>query len=253
MLGFLPYQEIPLPEALLLDRPVADLVPMLRPYNRSRRSVGRPSRLKLAGLLSLALHAELLAVTFLWFHRATPIVDAPDQPATVELVLDRDNVPGLIPSPKSAPHADTAAPPVEHAQADEALPSPPVPPPAPPAENSREAPQITIGGNNSDTNTFVTSFGPYVVPATVDSRYHNRNPIYPAAAARRAEEGTVMLLIHVSPDGLTSGVDIAETSGYPDLDQAASDAVSSWHFLPAVKDGKPMPFDMPLRIVFHLD
>jgi protein TonB len=142
---------------------------------------------------------------------------------------------------------------VEHAQADEALPSPPVPPPAPPAENSREAPQITIGGNNSDTNTFVTSFGPYVVPATVDSRYHNRNPIYPAAAARRAEEGTVMLLIHVSPDGLTSGVDIAETSGYPDLDQAASDAVSSWHFLPAVKDGKPMPFDMPLRIVFHLD
>jgi protein TonB len=61
------------------------------------------------------------------------------------------------------------------------------------------------------------------------------------------------LLIHVSREGLPSSIDIQETSGYPDLDQAASDAVSSWHFLPAVKDGKPISFDMPLRIVFQLE
>jgi protein TonB len=207
----------------------------------------------LAALLSLVLHAAVFAGLLLWFHRAPPVADAPDQPATVELVLDHNNVPGLTQSPQSAPHADTAAPPVENSQADEALPLPPEPPPAPPAERSVEAPQITIGGNDSDSNTFVTSFGPYVVPATVDSMYHNRNPIYPAAAARLAEEGAVVVLIHVSPEGLPSSVDIQETSGYPDLDQAASDAVSSWHFLPAVKDGKPIPFDMPLRIVFHLD
>jgi protein TonB len=253
MLGILQYRKIPMPEALLLDRPIADLVPTIGSESRLRRGVGRSWRLRLAGLLSLVLHAALLAGILLWFHGATRVADAPDQPATVELVLDHGAIRGLTPSSKSAPSADTAAPPVEHAQADEALPLPPVPPPAPPAERSQEAPQITIGGNDSDTNTFVTSFGPYVVPATVDARFHNRNPIYPAAAARLAEEGAVILLIHVSPEGLPSGVDIQETSGYPDLDQAASDAVNSWHFLPAVKDGKPIPFDMPLRIVFHLD
>lgn len=228
-------------------------MPTIGPAIRSRRSVGRPSRLKLAGLLSLALHAALLSGFLLWFRRAMPVADAPDQPATVELVLDHDNVPGLTPSPKSAPHTDTATPPVEDSLSDDALPLPPVPPPAPSAERSQEAPQITIGGNDSDTNTIVTSFGPYVIPATVDAKYHNRNPIYPAAAARLAEEGAVILLIHVSPEGLPSSVDIQESSGYPDLDRSASDAVSSWHFLPAVKDGKPIPFDMPLRIVFHLD
>lgn len=242
-----------MPEALLLDRPIADLVPTIGSENRSRRSVGRPSRLRLAGLLSLVLHAALLAGLVLWFHHAPPLADAPDQPATVQLVLDRDNIPGLTPSPKSAPHADTTAPPVENSQSDAALPLPPVPPPAPPAETSQEAPQITIGGNDSDTNTIVTSFGPYIVPASVDARYHNRNPIYPDAAALLAEQGAVILLIHVSPEGLPSGIDIEQSSGYADLDRAASDAVSSWHFLPAVKDGQPIPFDMPLRIVFQLD
>lgn len=250
MLGFLQYREIPMPEALLLDRPIAGLV-TIRPYKRPRRGVRRPTRLTLPGLLSLALHAALLAGILLWFQRAKPVADAPDQPATVELVLNRNNVPGLTPQPKSAPHNDKAAPPVQASQADEALPSPRVP--APPSERSQEAPQITIGGNNSDTNTFVTSLGPYVVPATVDSLYHNRNPTYPAAAARYGEEGAVVLLIHVSREGLPSRIDIQETSGYPDLDQAASDAVSSWHFLPAMKDGKPTTFDMPLRIVFRLE
>jgi protein TonB len=251
MLGFLQYREIPMPEALLLDRPIADPVPRIRPDNRSRRRARRPSRLTWPGVLSLALHAALFAAILLWFQRARPVADAPDQPATVELVLDRDNVPGLTPTPKSAPHSDTAAPPVQDTQTGEALPSPRVA--APPSERSQEAPQIIIGGNNSDTNTFVTSFGPYVVPATVDSRFHNRNPTYPAGAARLAEEGAVTLLIHVSREGLPSSIDIQETSGYPDLDQAASDAVSSWHFLPAVKDGKPISFDMPLRIVFQLE
>jgi outer membrane biosynthesis protein TonB len=37
------------------------------------------------------------------------------------------------------------------------------------------------------------------------------------------------------------------------LDSAARDAVLSWHFLPAVKDGQPISFDMPLRVMFRLD
>ena len=63
----------------------------------------------------------------------------------------------------------------------------------------------------------------------------------------------MILLIHVSPLGLPVGVDIAESSGFVLLDRAASEAVWGWHFLPAVRDGQPMAFDMELRVVFHLD
>jgi protein TonB len=70
---------------------------------------------------------------------------------------------------------------------------------------------------------------------------------------RRAEQGAVMLLIHVSVDGLTAGVEVLQGSGYVALDRAAQDAVMAWRFLPAVKDGQPIPFDMKLRVVFHLD
>ena len=37
------------------------------------------------------------------------------------------------------------------------------------------------------------------------------------------------------------------------LDNAARDAVMGWHFLPAVRDGQAIPFEMQLRVVFHLN
>jgi protein TonB len=91
-----------------------------------------------------------------------------------------------------------------------------------------------------------------VIPASVDAKYHNREPVYPADAARRFEQGTVILLIHVSEQGLPIGVDIEQTSGFASLDRAARDAVMTWHFLPGIRDGRPIAFDMALRVVFHL-
>jgi protein TonB len=242
-----------MPGALNLDRPVTSLVPVIGADSRPQSTGGRSSRLKLAGLLSLTLHATVLMCLLSWFNRAPRIAEPPEHEVAVELVLDKANVPGLTPRPAPAPRTEPTQPAIEQSKADDVLPAPPPPPPAPPAEHPQEAPQITIGGNNSDTNTIVTSIGPYVIPASVDSKYHNRNPIYPAAAARLGEQGAVILLIHVSAEGLPTGIDIEQSSGYESLDQSARDAVSSWHFLPAVKDGQPIPFDMPLRIVFHLE
>ncbi len=80
----------------------------------------------------------------------------------------------------------------------------------------------------------------------------NRQPIYPADAVRRGEQGVVTLVIHVSPAGLASGVAVAQSSGFLLLDRAARDAVEDWHFLPAVRDGRPIAADMPLRVRFEL-
>ena len=63
----------------------------------------------------------------------------------------------------------------------------------------------------------------------------------------------MVLLIHVSPEGLVSGVDVVQSSGFAALDRAARDAVLTWHFLPSVKDGQPVPDEVPLRFVFALD
>ena len=44
-------------------------------------------------------------------------------------------------------------------------------------QRAQEAPQIKLGGN-SDTNAIVIA-GPHVIPASVDARFRNREPVYP--------------------------------------------------------------------------
>jgi periplasmic protein TonB len=195
----------------------------------------------------------VLALLLTSFQRPPLIPEPPDQVATVELVLNHAEMPGLTPQPQSQQQPEKPQPTQKEETAAEPLPTPPAPPPVPPAPPAPEAPQINIGGNESDSNTLVTSMGPFVIPAGVDTKYHNRHPIYPEEAARLGEEGAVVLLIHVSPQGVPSSIDIVESSGYDSLDQSARDAALTWHFLPAMKDGLPVPFDMPFRMVFHLD
>ncbi len=216
------------------------------------------SGLALAALLSFFLHTVVLASLLPWFGRS-PVAEVPQTEGAVELVMLEQQ--GTAPAePEPAPPAPAPAPPQEPQAKEEPLPSPtpPAPPtaapvsePVPPVQRVPEAPEINIGGNDSDTNAMVIA-GPNVIPASIDATYRNREPVYPLEAVRRAEQGAVILLIHVSPDGLTAGVDVAQSSGFVVLDRAAEDAVWNWHFLPAVRNGRPIPFDMKLRVVFHL-
>ena len=239
---------------------------------------GRTSRLRLAGLLSLLLHAALLACLLLWFRHPPSSSEASDAQGAVELVmLEQQGTGPTAAPPEPTPDAAAPAPPIQPAMPavpvpdtetpEEALPLPvpPVPPappasappgvppaPRPPVQRVEEAPQINLGGTDSETNAIVIA-GPHVVPASVDAKFHNREPAYPREAVRRAEQGAVILLVHVSPDGLPVGVDVALSSGFVLLDRAAREAVMDWHFLPAVQDGRAIPFDMKLRVVFQLE
>lgn len=246
---------------------------------RLRRHDGRTSRFRVAGPLSIGLHAVLLAGLLLWFRHTPTSDNAPPTSGAVELVMVEqkgDGVPTAPPEPAPAIAAPEppppqlpappapeppAPPPPDTATTDEALPLPPIPPPSappsvpspapPPVPRAQEGPQIKLGGN-SDANAIVIA-GPGVIPASVDAKFHNREPLYPPEAVRRAQQGAVILLIHVSPQGLPFGVDVAESSGFLLLDRAARDAVMGWHFVPAVQDGQPIPFDMKLRVVFNLE
>ncbi len=176
------------------------------------------------------------------------------------LADQQPSLPPPLPSPDAEKlpqsRAETPATAASSADASATVASPArpevAPPPAPaPAPTAAPGPELNLGGTDSLTNA--TARGPDVIPAKVDAHWRNREPVYPPAAAVRGEHGMVLLLVHVAADGLAAQVDVAQSSGFALLDRSAREAIGTWHFLPALKDGQPVPFEVPLRVVFRLD
>ena len=67
------------------------------------------------------------------------------------------------------------------------------------------------------------------------------------------ETGRVLLRVKVSADGLPSEVEIAQSSGYPRLDNSAREAVLGWKFIPARQGEKPVAASVNVPIVFKLN
>jgi periplasmic protein TonB len=157
------------------------------------------------------------------------------------------------PAPPVAESVDPVPPPpaeqqpTKEAKADAKPPPQPTPPPSPP--KAPEAPVFDLAGTESESNAEV--LGGHVIPASPDNRFRNRPPIYPYEAAIHGDHGSVLLLIRVSDAGLTTGVQVVESSGVVALDQAAIAAVRKWRFRPALREGRAVPFDMPFRFVFE--
>jgi protein TonB len=166
-----------------------------------------------------------------------PPPPAPDMPTTDQALL-------LPPPPPATAPPAPPQPPSPARQAHPAAASPPAP-------NINLSPEINLGGTDSLSNVLVS--GDQVIPAGPDPKVHNREPVYPLEAARRGEHGTVLLAIHVSPEGLADDVMVARSSGFRALDRAARDAVATWRFVPAVRDGQAIASVMTLRVVFDLN
>jgi protein TonB len=66
----------------------------------------------------------------------------------------------------------------------------------------------------------------------------NPPPAYPAVARRRAEQGTVTVSVLVGADGSVERAEVADSSGFDTLDDAALETVRSrWRFVPARHGG----------------
>jgi periplasmic protein TonB len=63
--------------------------------------------------------------------------------------------------------------------------------------------------------------------------------------------GTVILGLTVGPDGVPHDI-VVSHSLRPDFDEAATNAVKSWRFLPAKRDGKPVAVHIDVEVTFHL-
>jgi len=66
----------------------------------------------------------------------------------------------------------------------------------------------------------------------------NPPPVYPAGARRRAQQGTVTVRVLVGADGSVERAEVADSSGFDALDDAALETVRSrWRFVPARHGG----------------
>jgi periplasmic protein TonB len=82
---------------------------------------------------------------------------------------------------------------------------------------------------------------------------NNPPPIYPTIARRRAQQGTVTLHVLVGIDGIVQRVEIAESSGFDALDDAALETVRRrWRFIPARRSGLPIESWVLVPIRFAL-
>ncbi len=61
----------------------------------------------------------------------------------------------------------------------------------------------------------------------------NPAPAYPAESRRLGQEGLVILSVDVNREGSAVRIDIKQSTGYPNLDNAAIKAVRRWKFSPA--------------------
>jgi TonB family protein len=95
--------------------------------------------------------------------------------------------------------------------------------------------------NHNETEHEITenTGGPEIVDYHPDFST-NKKPVYPAAAKRMRQQGSVLLKITIDGMGSVINIEIEKSSGYVLLDNAAIEAVKKWDFTPLVRHNKRM-------------
>jgi|SRR5208283_1581004 len=81
---------------------------------------------------------------------------------------------------------------------------------------------------------------------------NNPKPRYPAFARKMGIQGTVMLKVLVSRQGLALKVEVAQSSGSDVLDNAAAETVKNWRFVPARRGDSPIDEWVRVPVAFNL-
>ena len=79
-----------------------------------------------------------------------------------------------------------------------------------------------------------------------------QQPVYPPVAAAKNEVGAVILEVMVAADGKVSNVKVLRSSG-PAFENAATDAVAQWTFIPAMQNGSPISSRWRMSLCFETD
>jgi len=77
-------------------------------------------------------------------------------------------------------------------------------------------------------------------------------PAYPPEAIRWHHQGTAMVSLVVDVHGMPRDIRIERSSGFPELDRAALEAVQHWTFKPGLKYGQPSDAKVAIPVTFNL-
>lgn len=102
---------------------------------------------------------------------------------------------------------------------------------------------------HSDTDDAGTGIGLNLNPRF---RFPPTPPHYPRISIAREEEGVVLVRALVDPAGAPQRVLVFKSSGYPNLDEAALDAVRRWRFEPMRRDGRAVVSWVQVPVRFRL-
>jgi periplasmic protein TonB len=202
----------------------------------------------------LLLHAGLIAAlqSGLLIRAADIIVPAEvlmalPEPLAPQKKLAKAPVPTPPqPAPKLQAIADKT-PPAPSAPTGTIAPLAPVPAPATPV--AAAAPVAAVAAAAPIT---AAAAQPAVQLPSSDADYlQNPKPAYPAMSRRLNEQGRTTIKVLIGIDGLPKQADIAKSSGFERLDQAALGTVMRWRFVPGKRNGVPeaMWFNVPFNWV----
>ena len=215
----------------------------------------------LAWCVAGSVAAHLLLLTLLPGGRAAQ--ETPAAPLIVSLLTP----PPEMEPPQPLPMAER---PVEKERAKPALPKP-APREEPPLEQPRiapilstplaapAAPVLSIAPEQKPAppleppRTPLAALAPVTAPRSDAAYLNNPRPAYPLAARRRGDQGTVLVRVLVSAEGLAASVTLEKTSNHPALDEAALTAVKSWRFIPARQGGQAVEAPYVVPIVFKVE
>ena len=148
-------------------------------------------------------------------------------------------LPAAIQDPTPSPNAPTGSPDIVSPAQAPTPPAPPAPPapapsPAPAAPAAPAAPKIELPSSNA-------------------AYLNNPSPTFPAVSRRLGEQGKVTLRVLISAQGLPERVELAKSSGFDRLDNAAIDTVKRWKFVPGKRNGvaEAMEYLVPVNFVLQ--
>ena len=79
-------------------------------------------------------------------------------------------------------------------------------------------------------------------------------PDYPPQSKRLGEEGATVLRLYILEDGRVGEAQVAQSSGFPRLDEAAvKHAKRAWKFVPGSENGKPVAMWYEFRVVWKIE
>lgn len=223
-------------------------------------SASRIRELSVVIALSAFLHAGLATAAY----RVEHAPHVAKRVSRVEIELARQQKPEVkpvvIPPPPPKPtRPEVAARPREIVE--KAVVSAPV---APPTDTGSSLPAAEDGELQAGSGGLGTAAPPAplppvppapepVVQAREGANYQNNpRPNYPRIAKREHWEGTTLLRVLVEPSGKPGTTKVAKSSGHDLLDDAATEAVMSWTFVPATQGGKAVAGFVMVPIIFRL-